>query len=129
MADVIVVESAPTPPTPISPPSAPSPDVVEMVHDDAMSLGFALAQIAQHETAIDQIRGQIQALIAVNDAQLDAVTAVTDAVGKVADAVEEIEHGNDVADEIQANPEPEVPDTPPGKTHWLKRSAKEWIDR
>lgn len=129
MADVIVVESAPTPPTPISPPSAQSPDVVEMVHDDAMSLGFALAQIAQHETAIQEIRDQIQALIAVNDAQLDAVTAVTAAVGEVADAVEEIEHGNDVADEIQANPEPEVPDTPPGKTHWLKRSAKEWFDR
>lgn len=129
MADVIVVESAPTPPTPISPPSAQSPDVVEMVHDDAMSLGFALAQIAQHETAINEIRGQIQALTAVNDAQLDAITAVTDAVGEVADAVEEIEHGNDVADEIQANPEPEVPDTPPGKTHWLKRSAKEWFDR
>lgn len=129
MADVIVVESAPSPPSPISPPSAPSPDVVEIVHDDAMSLGFALAQIAQHETAIQEIRGQIQVLIAVNDAQLDAVTAVTAAVGEVADAVEEIEHGNDVADEIQANPEPVAPDTPPGKTHWLKRPAKEWIAR
>lgn len=131
MADtVVVVESAHTPQTPATPPSAPTPEtpsdaVVEMVHDDARDLGFALARITEHDAAIAEIRAEI-ALLAGNDAaQAQAVSAIVDDVETIAEVVEDIEPGNQVPDDVE--PEPE--DTEPGKTHWLRRSAREWVGR
>ena len=129
MADtVVVVESAPTPPTPETPPtpvSPPSADVLEMVHDDARDLGYALAQIDvlnQHMTTLD---AQVAQLAANDVAQIDATTAVVAAVESVAADVEEMEPG----DQVEIAPEPEPEDTTPGKTHWLHRSGREWAGK
>ena len=129
MADtVVVVESAPTPPTPETPPtpvSPPSADVLEMVHDDARDLGYALAQIDVLNQRVTTLDAQVAQLAANDVAQSDATTAVVAAVESVAADVEEMEPG----DQVEIAPEPEPEDTTPGKTHWLHRSGREWAGK
>ena len=129
MADtVVVVESAPTPPTPETPPtpvSPPSPDVLEMVHDDARDLGYAIEQIDVLNQSVTNLDAQVAQLAANDVAQIDGTTAVVAAVESVAADVEEMEPG----DQVEIAPEPEPEDTTPGKTHWLHRSGREWAGK
>ena len=129
MADtVVVVESAPTPPsaeTPPTPVSPPSADVLEIVHDDARDLGYALAQIDTLKQHVANLDVQVAQLAANDVAQIDATTAVVAAVESVAADVEEMEPG----DQVEIAPDPEPEDTTPGKTHWLHRSGREWTGK
>ena len=129
MADtVVVVESAPTPPsaeTPPTPVSPPSADVLEIVHDDARDLGYALAQIDTLKQHVANLDAQVAQLAANDVAQIDATTAVVAAVESVAADVEDLEPG----DQVEIAPDPEPEDTTPGKTHWLHRSGREWTGK
>ena len=129
MADtVVVVESAPTPPsaeTPQTPVSPPSADVLEIVHDDARDLGYALAQIDTLKQHVATLDAQVAQLAANDVAQIDATTAVVAAVESVAADVEDLEPG----DQVEIAPDPEPEDTTPGKTHWLHRSGREWTGK
>ena len=121
---VVIVPSAPSAPSvPSAPsaPSAPSPDIVEVIHDDARDLGYALAQIQTLDSRVTAIETQVGILSANADAQVQATNTVASVVEDIAEAVEEMEPG----DQVESVPEPE-PDTPPGKPHWLRRSGKDW---
>ena len=128
MSEVVVVQSsAPTPESPLSaptPPSAPSPDTA---HDDAVTLGVIAARTEQHQRDIATLTERVTMLEGVENAQRQAITEVVTAVESVAETVEEITAEPENETQPDASPEsaPEN-DTPPGKTHWLKRSAAEW---
>lgn len=135
MVDETVVIVTPATSTP-SAPSATSPEitpeVVEVIHDDARDLGYALARIDQLALDNVELTGRVVALEAVASAQTTATAAIVEAVEETQETVEEIASevvDSETFDTIEGSaPEPE-PDTTPGKAHWLRRSAKEWRGR
>ena len=73
---VVIVPSAPSAPSvPSAPsaPSAPSPDIVEVIHDDARDLGYALAQIQTLDSRVAAIETQVGILSANADDQVESV--------------------------------------------------------
>ena len=77
MSETVVVVA----PSPSSAPSAPTPDeptadIVEVIHDDARDLGYALARLDQHDTDIYSIAGRVAALEVIASAQADATAAI-----------------------------------------------------
>lgn len=127
MSETVVVVA----PSPSSAPSAPTPDeptadIVEVIHDDARDLGYALARLDQHDTDINLIAGRVAALEVIASAQADATAAIVSTVEETAETVEDIAEA--VADDEGETFTPE-PDRAPGKTHPLRRSWKEWRGR
>ena len=128
MSEIVVVQSSA--PTPASPPSAPSPPSAsspDTAHDDAVTLGIIAARTEQHQLDIASLTERVTMLESVENAQRQTITEVVTAVESVTETVEEIASTPDEETLPDASPEsaPEN-DTPPGKTHWLKRSAAEW---
>lgn len=112
--------------------------VVEDQHDDAFTLGMLAAKVAEHDAAIVALNGRVEAVESNTEwAQRtanDAVDIAIDAASIASDVAEEVEESlEEVQQEIEEESEPEPPeieeDTPPGKTHWFRRPAKEWIGR
>lgn len=128
MSKTVVV--VPTAPTPATPPSAPSPDdsvsgdLVEVIHDDAMAMGGLIERVNTLETRLETGLAEVRAEMALsNAATVDALETVVETVEEVSDAV------TDAPDPVEETPAPEEKDTPPGKSHWLHRSRKEWMGR
>ena len=120
---VIVQSSADTPPTPASPatPNDPPAEIVTAIHDDAVELGALRERVYTLEQRVITAEQRIDGLAGVTSVVVDTVEATAAAVETVAESVAEIE--SDPTPEIVAD---DTPDTPPGKTHWLHRSGKEW---
>lgn len=133
MSETVVVVA----PSPSSAPSAPTPDeptadIVEVIHDDARDLGYALARLDQHDTDINIIAGRIAALEVIASAQADATAAIVSTVEETVETVEDIAEAvadDNPADEDEGETFTPEPDRAPGKTHPLRRSWKEWRGR
>ena len=128
---VVVVTPSPSAP---SAPSAGSPEVapeiVEVIHDDARDLGFALSELGQHSAKLADFEMRIISLEGIASAQASATAAIVEAVEETQETVEEIaesvtDDDDSDTDADESAPE-EIPDTVPGKPHWLRRSAKSW---
>lgn len=115
--------------------------VVEEQVDEAFTLGMLVEKVAGHAQEISVLSDRISSLeSSVEWAQNSASTAVeiaVDAADVAAEAAEEVseiaEEIDEVAEEVAEETVEEIPDipedTPPGKTHWFSRPAKEWFGR
>ena len=109
-----------------------SAELVEAIHDDAVELGALRERVITLENRVIEIENEIGQL---KGAVVTTVEVVEDIAESVADTVETVE---DIAtttveepiaiEEPETTPEPDD-DIPPGKTHWLKRPAKEWFGK
>lgn len=125
-ATVVVLTETPTPIiTPQSAPSAPTPtDLVEVIHDDAYEQGRLVERVNTLDGNVSTLAARVAILESAATAALDAAIGTADAVENLAEVVEELV--DETPTETLPDPEPEPEDTPPGKTHWLHRSSKEW---
>lgn len=109
-----------------------SADLVEAIHDDAVELGALRERVITLESRVFEVENEIGQL---KGAVVTTVEVVEDIAESVADTAETVE---DIAtttveepiaiEEPETTPEPDD-DVPPGKTHWLKRPAKEWFGK
>lgn len=109
-----------------------SAELVEAIHDDAVELGALRERVITLENRVIEIENEIGQL---KGAVVTTVEVVEDIAESVADTAETVE---DIAtttveepiaiEEPETTPEPDD-DIPPGKTHWLKRPAKEWFGK
>lgn len=109
-----------------------SAELVEAIHDDAVELGALRERVITLENRVIEIENEIGQL---KGAVVTTVEVVEDIAESVADTAETVQ---DIAtttveepiaiEEPETTPEPDD-DIPPGKTHWLKRPAKEWFGK
>lgn len=109
-----------------------SAELVEAIHDDAVELGALRERVITLENRVIEIENEVGQL---KGAVVTTVEVVEDIAESVADTAETVE---DIAtttveepiaiEEPETTPEPDD-DIPPGKTHWLKRPAKEWFGK
>lgn len=135
MSSVVVVSNDETaseePVTPVVSQDT-SADLVEAIHDDAVELGALRERVITLESRVFEVENEIGQL---KGAVVTTVEVVEDIAESVADTAETVE---DIAtttveepiaiEEPETTPEPDD-DVPPGKTHWLKRPAKEWFGK
>lgn len=135
MSSVVVVSNDETaseePVTPVVTQDT-SADLVEAIHDDAVELGALRERVITLESRVFEVENEIGQL---KGAVVTTVEVVEDIAESVADTAETVE---DIAtttveepiaiEEPETTPEPDD-DVPPGKTHWLKRPAKEWFGK
>ena len=127
---IIVTESSPASPTtppPVSPATPP-----ETEHNEAVQFGVMIAQQNQILANLATLSERVTTLEGAQEASRVALSAVVDTVEDVAEVVEEIvteptEDDMPVPPPAPADDEPE--DTPPGKTHWFRRSGREWAGK
>ena len=109
-----------------------SAELVEAIHDDAVELGALRERVITLESRVFEVENEIGQL---KGAVVTTVEVVEDIAESLADTAETVE---DIAtttveepiaiEEPETTPEPDD-DIPPGKTHWLKRPAKEWFGK
>ncbi len=135
MSSVVVVSNDETaseePVTPVVSQDT-SAELVEAIHDDAVELGALRERVITLENRVIEIENEIGQL---KGAVVTTVEVVEDIAESLADTAETVE---DIAtttveepiaiEEPETTPEPDD-DIPPGKTHWLKRPAKEWFGK
>lgn len=118
-------------------------DAPKLVSDADLTLGVSIGEMRAHisnlisrvdslESHVEITEGQIAATQTLALSAAEEAIDASDTVDAVAESVDE------VIDALENEPEPEpepviieVPeeDTPPGKTHWLQRPAREWFGR
>lgn len=135
MSSVVVVSNDETaskePVTPVVSQDT-SAELVEAIHDDAVELGALRERVITLENRVIEIENEVGQL---KGAVVTTVEVVEDIAESLADTAETVE---DIAtttveepiaiEEPETTPEPDD-DIPPGKTHWLKRPAKEWFGK
>ena len=127
MSETVVVVQPSAPSAPSAPtPDAPAAEIVEVIHDDARDLGYALARIDQHSIDLAELTGRVVSLESIASAQAQATAAIVEAVEETAETVEEIRDEVTTDETVVDDTFTPEPDTSPGKTHWLRRSGKEW---
>lgn len=132
MGDTIIVTESSSPASPTTPPPVSPATPPETEHNEAVQFGVMIAQQNQILANLETLTGRVITLEAAQEASHAALSAVVDTVEGVAEVVEEIvteptEDDMPVPPPAPAGDEPE--DTPPGKTHWFRRSGREWAGK
>lgn len=125
MSQPVVVVTSEETPTPVSPPTPNDPpaEIVTAIHDDAMMVGGLIERVNTLETRIVEVESRVQILAGNQAADIALTDQVMDAVEDVQETVEELATETEPAP-VVVEEQPE--DTPPGKSHWLHRSGREW---
>ncbi len=125
MSQPVVVVTSEETPTPVSHPTPNDPpaEIVTAIHDDAMMVGGLIERVNTLETRIVEVESQVQILAGNQAAAIALTDQVMDVVEDVQETVEELATETEPAP-VVVEEQPE--DTPPGKSHWLHRSGREW---
>lgn len=121
--------------------NAVTAQVIEETTEHAFDIGVLSAVVAAQRDRLDSIETRLEVIEnraqwATEDAER-AITIASDAVDTAVEiareavaAIEEIVEESQTEDETEIVEVEEIPeDIPPGKTHWLKRPAREWFGR
>lgn len=135
MSSVVVVSNDETasekPVTPVVSQDT-SAELVEAIHDDAVELGALRERVITLENRVIEIENEIGQLKGAVVTTVEVVEDIAESVADTAETVQDIATTTVevpiIEDNPEATPEPDD-DIPPGKTHWLKRSAKEWFGK
>lgn len=135
MSSVVVVSNDETASEKTVPPVVSqdtSADLVEAIHDDAVELGALRERVITLESRVFEVENEIGQLKGAVVTTVEVVEDIAESLADTAETVEEIATTTVEVPIIEDNPEttPEPDDDiPPGKTHWLKRPAKEWFGK
>ena len=127
MGDTIIVTESSSPASPTTPASPATP--LETEHNEAVQFGVMIAQQNQILANLETLSERVTTLEGAQEASRAALSAVVDTVEDVAEVVEEIATDEPTEDDMPVPPPAEPEDTAPGKTHWFRRSGREWVGK